>query len=567
MIKKAHLGIVLALLTTSLFTACGDPQFVMPPNEPEDFEEVAIEKNLTFLTPEDFTDEFGEQIPGLVLNFKDVKPEETISVIAVHGSQLDTYPQEMAFNFKISQEGLSDLQHTQQAMQSPAEEHNLETNISKKVESDIFILDHVMKAMQAKPDMGTILRDHFDKTKKPQAPSFGKCLGPYTVGTTTCEFQVLINDYDQETSTAVLRYESQRALFFVDFEDLDPTLPADEQITDQDLQEMALVLDTKTFPGLEKYYGQVPDVDGNGKFIVLLSSRVKKIKANGYVAPWDLAPKTVYSTSFASNEADMIYMNTPHGTNSWGYTKEMYMTKVVHQTIAHETKHLISSYARLQKWATSDDVKTLEKPWLEESSAMAAPELCGSGMPIYTQAKTFAGPALANPQDFHIVYEYYPVDSDGLRAMYGFNFILLWRVAEQMGHEHFWKSLVNGSEVGVKNLLAASSGVFQNFAQILQDFGLTLLFDGTNPSLRELQKYQFQAPQMNLRDGSWTPLGIASIPAEPEETYEHTASSQLKNTGVESFAFFQAKGTDQDARVILRINSENSQPYFTVVRH
>lgn len=363
-----------------------------------------------------------------------------------------------------------------------------------------------------------------------QAGTFGKCRGPYSVGM-QCTFKVIdYNDAFVDVPTT-LRHVGTNAYFFIDNNDL-----GDFSATE--LSQLALSLDQVAVPVNKKYFGDFPDSDGNAKVIVVLSrvliDPTNKTGAFGYVAPWDLyADGTV---SEPSNEGDIFYAATPARVQLLGYTRSEYFEEVMPETIVHELKHLVAVGARLLNNRDAEDL------WLEEPSAVAAEELAGFGS-LRGGTQSMASYALANPQNYRVHWDGRPSDSDEEYSMYGYNFLFLWRVAEQRGHEQFWKPWVVGPGTGKANL-EAHTGV--SFRSLMTDWAVTLAFDHGGA----LAGYDYEA--INLRDGSWDTLGVKALAS--------TISGSVR-----SAAYYVGSG--QGANVTIRLESRFLNPYFVVVRY
>jgi hypothetical protein len=247
--------------------------------------------------------------------------------------------------------------------------------------------------------------------------------------------------------------------------------------------------------------------------------------------PTGLCKMKTYPYGVRSNEADVFYAATPGSLS--GLPRNDYFQTVMPSTMVHELKHLIMYSERLPKSLSSED------SWWEEGAAVAAAELAGYGSHV-GRTQDYAQLALAAPQSFRLIYQ----SRDELSAeeqitMYGYNFLMLWRIAEKVGHDNFWKRWTAGPQVGIANLEAHTG---QSLPEMMLDFATTLLLDGTNEG--------FDYQSLSLRDGTWQPLGYSAL-----------SSTQ---GSARSMAYYLGRGMGGNASIT--IQSQHSQPYAVVVR-
>ncbi|MBI5486900.1 MAG: hypothetical protein HY905_06180 [Deltaproteobacteria bacterium] len=114
---------------------------------------------------------------------------------------------------------------------------------------------------------------------------------------------------------------------------LDETNPFGD-LTDAAWNDIAGRFQTVILPRERSLFHAEPDVDGNGRVIVLVSPTVGEIGASGYVNPLDL------TTSPYGNHKDMIYLNPPP---DW-YGPEFQVLNAA-GVLAHELQHLIRAGA------------------------------------------------------------------------------------------------------------------------------------------------------------------------------------------------------------------------------
>lgn len=347
------------------------------------------------------------------------------------------------------------------------------------------------------------------------------CPEPYQVGVTQCDFWVFTDlSTSPPTQTLInttVRYVSKSAVWFVE-----DGLSGDDALADSELAALANTFENTVWPTIVTNFGNAQDFDGNGKIFIVLSPNVGNAGLFGYVYSADLYPDT--GSPPRSNEGDIFYATTPGPPiNRYSWTRDAFLNTALPGTMAHELKHLVATGYRVVNGYP------LEEAWIEEPSAEVAKELSGFGT-AYGRIQQRADAALANPEAFRIVYASRPSGEEG-RAIYGFNFLMLWRAHEKVGAT-LWKPWVQSNLVGIANFEAATG---QNFADALVDWALALLFDGTG----QLSGYEYQ--NLDLRDGSW-------------QTLHYQPLTSVSNRTLRSMAFYVGRGTGADASIALTVS-------------
>ena len=347
------------------------------------------------------------------------------------------------------------------------------------------------------------------------------CPGPYQVGVTQCDFWVFTDvstsPPTQALINATVQYVSASAVWFIE-----DGLTGDDVVSASELGALANTFENTVWPTVSTTFGDAADFDGNGKIFIVLSPKVGNAGLFGYVYSADLYLDS--GSPPRSNEGDIFYATTPGPPiNLYSWPRDAFLNIALPGTMAHELKHLVATGYRVAAGFP------LEEIWIEEPSAEVAKELSGFGT-AQGQIQSRASDALANPEAFRIVYATRPGGSEG-RAIYGFNFLLMWRAHEKVGAS-LWKPWVQSSLVGIANFEAATG---QSFADALVDWALTLLFDDT----ARLAGYEYQ--NLALRDGSW-------------QTLYYQLLATVSNRVLRSMAFYVGRGTGADATVTLTVS-------------
>lgn len=467
---------------------------------------------------------------SVVLNFADLKTTESVAVIPVHADP-DSATDAMQYTLTASGFGAPTSRPATPALAatSRASAPDAHAQVSGRLhDNHLAMLDRAQRLSQdlVQRDLThTALTDqatgHASARTAPKAGAFDNCVEPYSTGK-ECTFYLSTENNDK--ITASMQYESDNAYWFVDKNDL-------SDFTGADFVSLAEIFEETIVPADTRYFGDFSDVDENGKILIVFSALLWDTGVLGYVMPIDLyTDEDVYPEyEIHSNEGDIFYATSPGPVVDSGYaSKQEYIDFVMPATMVHELKHLIASGVRLTNGNDSEDL------WIEEASAQAAQELISLGDSQY-----YAGPMLGDPQNFNLVYTDRPAGTAG-SAIYGYGFTFIWRVAEQVGHDNFWKAWTAGPDIGIPNVEKHSG---KSFETLVQDWGMTLMFDHTN------LVSGFDYNSLSLRDG-WPSLGYSSLTSSEGH--------------IRSMAYFAGKGKGAEASVSFTSSSAN--PHLIVVR-
>ena len=188
------------------------------------------------------------------------------------------------------------------------------------------------------------------------------------IGTEHTFFAPDFRSMQQYTVSAVLRGVGSFCYVFVEEAEWNT------RVTTRTVQAMIRAFDTATpanpqqgiYPTLTNFFGAPPDIDGNGRIILLLLNIQDAHAANRYTAgffnPADQQRGLLRNPGFRgfpirSNEAEILYIDTqPLNPNS----------ERAHNVVAHEFQHLLN-------WR--HDAR--ETSWVDEGCAVYAAFLCG----------------------------------------------------------------------------------------------------------------------------------------------------------------------------------------------
>ncbi|MBN1206010.1 MAG: hypothetical protein JXB05_13920 [Myxococcaceae bacterium] len=476
---------------------------------------------VVFVRPADFVD------GSATVTLQGLSIAERVVVIPVHASQ---YPSADGLDFTLSTTGVSAQGLLPPDAPSPREAELVQA--SAREEALARREAHLRHLEQGQQGVETLRRAGVQPlmakgTAQAVQAAFRNCPGPYTVDVKVCDFWVGV-DSQQERITATVKSVSEHAYWFVQNEDVAELGPGE-------LQGLMADFESKVMPTDLRYFGEVADLDANEKIIIVFSRRVGQDNLYGYVHPVDFFSDsdTVRWWGKRSNEGDIFYAASP---GSSGVPRAEYFGKLMPSVMVHELKHLIAVGRRLASSTSS------EEPWIEEASAMAAQQLAGLGTEVQL-VQPYASNCLATPHAFRVVYPEQPSQYGERICTYGYNFLFVWRVAQLMGHDNFWRNWMEGPSTGIANIEAHTG---MPFAELMMDWAAALRLDHANA----IAGYDYDT--FNLRDGTWQVLGTGSL----ESGVSGTARSM---------AYFTGRGLGGDARITLRVTN-GAPPHAVVLR-
>jgi hypothetical protein len=139
-------------------------------------------------------------------------------------------------------------------------------------------------------------------------------------------------------------------------------------VSQADVQQMADYYTSYAKGEITSYFGANPDIDGNGKVIVLVSPVVSGNVA-GFVWTGNFYPQ---SACPASNQRDMIYFNANLIRAMDDATEPDWQAL---ETLAHEAKHVVSLYNRVRASIRAGNISLYHPTWEEEGGAEFSGEM------------------------------------------------------------------------------------------------------------------------------------------------------------------------------------------------
>jgi hypothetical protein len=180
----------------------------------------------------------------------------------------------------------------------------------------------------------------------------------------------------QPTVTGVLVAQSDHIAIY---QDSTQSQSLGNRVTEAQARQVLDFYEAHGHPVIESAFGTVPDRDGNGQVLVLVTPKVSGATA-AFVWGGDLLTKSICS---ASNEMELVYFNVAM------FKKLGDEDYQVLETLVHEVKHVVSFDQRVVQ-----GVFSLPPSWMEEGTAEIAGEKASrrawaaAGGPAETEAVT-----------------------------------------------------------------------------------------------------------------------------------------------------------------------------------
>ncbi len=260
-------------------------------------------------------------------------------------------------------------------------------------------------------------------------------------------FHMLVRDGDVYSPSnyvavpAVLRGVGQRIQVYVASDDLD-------SVGDLALADIINAFDERIFPVISSRFGPAPDVDGDGRFTVLLSSWLEHLgggryAVDGFIRVADL-DRIIRPP--LGNQCDVMYLSASLGSGPYLRT-----------VLAHEYMHAVLFGQKGRGAGQAGGTGKEEEGWLDEAIAHLAEDSCGfSTSNIDYRVRAF----LACPERYQLVVDdYYAADLFRSHGNRGSTYLFLRWCADRYGRE-LLPALVTSNTCGAANLEACTGASF-----------------------------------------------------------------------------------------------------------
>ncbi len=254
----------------------------------------------------------------------------------------------------------------------------------------------------------------------------------------------------------VLRGVGRKIQVYVAVEDV-------EHVAKDVVRDLIITFDDQIFPLMARRVGTARDVDGDGRFTILISSWLEHLgggryPVDGFVRVADLDP--AFRAPFG-NRCDMMYLNSSLRAGPYLRT-----------VVAHEYMHA-SVFSQKTLCGVRGDRQGLEEEgWLDEALAHLAEDLNGfSTENIDYRISAF----LTRPEAYDLVVDdYYAADLFRSHGHRGSTYLFLRWCADHYGPDLI-STLVHSPLCGVDNLEAATGA---SFASLFRRWSLAVFMSG-----------------------------------------------------------------------------------------
>ena len=328
-------------------------------------------------------------------------------------------------------------------------------------------------------------------------------------------FHVMVRDGDVASPsnylalTGKVRAVGRRVQVYVDDHDLAVVSP-------EVLRDIVATFDDRIFPVAVSSFGQARDVDGDGRFTVLLSSWLTRLAGgrhavDGFVrgADLDLSLPAPFS-----NHCDMMYLSTalrpgPH----------------LRTVLAHEYTHAVTfTNKAMPRGRAARGLVAEEEGWLDEACSHLVEDLHGFSR---TNLDFRVSAFLSQPDRYRLVVgDYYAADLFRSHGNRGGTYLFLRWCADRFGPD-LLPALIRSERIGVENVEAATG---MPFADLYRAWSVALFSTGFDPS-RAVEP-GFRSLEVRGPFDDWElagPRTFAVRPGGPEQVWSSagTASRYL----------------------------------------
>ncbi len=297
------------------------------------------------------------------------------------------------------------------------------------------------------------------------------------------------------TVRGVLRAVGQRVQVYVAAEDV-------KQVDSELLKDVVATFDDRIFPVAAKTVGLARDVDGDGRFTVLLSSWLSRLAdgrnaVDGFVRVSDLDP--AYPAPFG-NRCDMMYLST-------GLRPGPHLRTV----LAHEYMHAVVFTGKVQdaERTGARPVILEEEGWLDEALAhLAEDQQAFSRTNIDYRVSAF----LSQPERYRLVVDdYFAANLFRSHGNRGSTYLFLRWCVDQYGPE-LLPALVHSRLRGIANLEEATGSTF---AELYRRWSVALFMSGLDPAASRASAEPYRSVDVRNVLDDWQLAGPRVSYVEP----------------------------------------------------
>jgi hypothetical protein len=288
---------------------------------------------------------------------------------------------------------------------------------------------------------GLDIKQIFSITQIEQIPGETRLFSVYNANTT---------NYDEINAT--LKVVGPHSLIYSNF--------SSTEISDSTLLAINHSFNNIIYPNLTRFFGSPPDIDSNGKTIILILDIQDRFGGPQYIAGF-FDPTHQYPVSQApeSEESEILHIDGNEGKSNLDTGK--------YDVIAHELQHMIH-------FGIDND----EETWLDEGASMFSEYLIGED-PFETS--TYKN-AFSSNSDVSLTYWDYYDNNSLLFANYASAYVFYRYLAEKFGGSDVIKNLVNHPENGIKSIEKTlnDSGHIITFPELFRNWTIANLLNNVS---------------------------------------------------------------------------------------
>lgn len=293
--------------------------------------------------------------------------------------------------------------------------------------------------------------------------------------------------------TGEVRLVSQQAAFYVDASVL-PDVP------NSFLERLAMWFDEPTFSLITESYGDVSDLDGNGKVIILLTPVVNRLTprgADGFAAGFFFGLDLLVDAE-NGNQGEIFYLLVPDPTGQFSDPHSVSeLERILPAILAHEFQHMIHFNERVLKRGAD----RADAVWLSEALAHTAEDVVAEhfmaqgdsdsaqlfGAENYGRAALY----LDAPSQWSLIV------SAGLVSLEerGAGWLFVRYLEERFGGDSLLRALTQTTLTGTENVTAAAGSTWPS---LLADWGAAVGVEGQPAERRAMVRSELQYPVLDL---------------------------------------------------------------------
>jgi hypothetical protein len=281
------------------------------------------------------------------------------------------------------------------------------------------------------------------------------------------------------------------------------------------LEDLITTFDDRIYPRACHLHGAARDVDGDGRFTILLSSWLDHLGGGRHAVDGFVKVADLDATVLApfGNRCDMMYLNASLPPGAFLRT-----------VLAHEYMHAVVYTHKTLDQANGDEPGPEEEGWLDEALAHLAEDLHGfSPSNIDYRVSAF----LSRPEHYQLVVDdYFAANLFRSHGNRGSTYLFLRWCVDRYGPELI-SALLRSPRRGVANVEATTGSTF---AALFRRWSLALFLSGLDPADPPSDATGDGFRSANLR-ASWSDWQMAGpryrqmVPGDPVDCWDATGTS------------------------------------------